>query len=106
MPDSFFTKKRKRTINTVHPKRKEEELDSATDDDDHGNELDDVQRSDDNVSDDEDVNETPAEKRLRLAKLYVASLKEDIRTSVCFLFASSYSHYISLQKTVASMQQR
>lgn len=109
MPDAFFvskkTRKRKRTTSTKEassskkningkgrpePKsgskarRRDEELESdATGDDDIGG-IDDlelrVSDSDPNASADEDELETPAEKRLRLAKVYLESVKEGLGT--------------------------
>ncbi|KZV79700.1 WD40 repeat-like protein [Exidia glandulosa HHB12029] len=66
-------------------RRRDEELDSdGTQDDDNvgGGGLDDLDLrhsdSDAGASGEEDEHETPAEKRLRLAKLYIDSLKKDI----------------------------
>ena len=99
MPDGFFVskkvRKRKRSSKSKDPsssktqvngkgrpdgkkKRRDEELDSdATQDD-----VDDLglraSESDANASGDEDELETPAEKRLRLAKVYLDSLKEGL----------------------------
>jgi ribosomal RNA-processing protein 9 len=98
MPDSFFTssksRKRKRTDATakrrVAPanaaqkkgrrKAADEELSDHTDDD-HG--IDDLDlragRDDElDASGEEDDSETPAQKRLRLAKLYLESVKDDL----------------------------
>ena len=63
-------------------KRRDEELESdATQDDDVGG-IDDlnlrVSDEDPGASADEDELETPAEKRLRLAKLYLESVKEGL----------------------------
>lgn len=95
MPDSFFSapkqKKRKRTDSeprhvvkkfarkptAAKKSRKDEELSDQTDDDAGGVEDMDL-RADDmdpGASGDEDENETPAEKRLRLAQLYLESVK-------------------------------
>ncbi|KAL4072159.1 WD40-repeat-containing domain protein [Scleroderma yunnanense] len=93
MQDPFFasnkSKKRKRTTGDAPKskiarkekvkKRADEELDSdRTDQDDNIDDLD--LRADDipESSGDEDIVETPAEKRLRLAKLYLESVKEGL----------------------------
>lgn len=109
MPDAFFaSKKRKRSSsststkkqlhkdkssksNGVQPKfkpkkrRVDEELDSdRTDQDDAA--IDDLDlRADDEPesSGDEDIDETPAEKRLRLAKFYLQSVTEGLGTFAC-----------------------
>lgn len=108
MPDAFFaSKKRKRSssststkkqphrqpakYNGVQPKPKpkkprgDEELDSdRTDHDDAA--IDDLDlRADDEPesSGDEDIDETPAEKRLRLAKLYLQNVTEGLGESDC-----------------------
>jgi len=109
MPDAFFaSKKRKRSTSTrkqphkdkssrppkpngVQPKSKpkkrqeDEELDSdRTDQDDAAiGDLD--LRADDEPesSGDEDIDETPAEKRLRLAKVYLQSVTEGLGESAC-----------------------
>lgn len=96
MPDAFFTsKKRKRTTNTKKqsksngvqqnskPKKrkKDEELGSDKTDED----IDDLDlRADDEPesSGDEDIDETPAQKRLRLAKLYLQSVTEGLGESI------------------------
>jgi ribosomal RNA-processing protein 9 len=50
---------------------------------------------DPNESGDEDAGETPAEKRLRLAKLYLQSVREDIGASFPHLFYAPWcSHSI------------
>jgi ribosomal RNA-processing protein 9 len=47
-----------------------------------------VQEADPNESGEEDEDETPAEKRLRLARLYLESVKEGLGASrFCFIFA-------------------
>lgn len=91
MPDAFFaSKKRKRATkqpNKSKPKlkkrREDEELDSdRTDQDDAAiGDLD--LRADDEPesSGDEDIDETPAEKRLRLAKLYLQNVTEGLGKS-------------------------
>ncbi|KDQ12417.1 hypothetical protein BOTBODRAFT_112892 [Botryobasidium botryosum FD-172 SS1] len=90
MPDPFFSsakhKKRKLRPDTTHKPRKriskrDEELDSAATDDDAGN-IDDLDLAhsepDENESGDEYTNETPAEKRLRLAQIYLDSVKKGL----------------------------
>jgi hypothetical protein len=108
MPDAFFatkTRKRKRSTNTAGPNKKvarkndtalnkvdkskgkgkaraaDEELESGG----SGGELDDLdlraEEFDSNESGEEDEDETPAEKRLRLAKLYLESVKEGLGVS-------------------------
>ncbi|KAG7451535.1 WD40 repeat-like protein [Guyanagaster necrorhizus] len=70
--------------NGVQKKRKtaDEELDSDHTDDDAGD-IDDMdlrtQSNDEEVSGEEDPNETPAEKRLRLAQLYIDGVKEGLK---------------------------
>lgn len=66
-------------------RRKDEELDDGSegeDDDDLGGDLDDLDLRgsdvDDKISGDEDENETPAQKRLRLAQLYLDSIRDDL----------------------------
>lgn len=112
MPDPFFTssktRKRKRTTD-VGPsnskkqsrqndrqngtnkqvngakKKRDEELDSDNTDGDEGN-IDDMDlrapSDDEVVDDDEDPDETPAEKRLRLAQLYLDSVKDGLKLGV------------------------
>lgn len=70
---------------TSAPSRKrDEELDSQHTDSDHdiGGDIDDLdlQESeiDENASGEEDENETAAQKRLRLAKLYLKSVRDDL----------------------------
>lgn len=116
MQDAFFatskSKKRKRGTgdapkNKIPRKEKgsklkkraaDEELDSdRTDEDDNIDDLD--LRADDipESSGDEDIIETPAQKRLRLAKLHLESVKEDLGT--CHLDAlPSYLSYIQLRE--------
>ncbi|KAL5478315.1 RRP9 [Sanghuangporus weigelae] len=99
MPDSFFVskkvRKRKRSSNSKEPstskkqvngkgrpdgktKRRDEELDSdATQDDNDDLDLR-ASENDENASGEEDELETPAEKRLRLAKVYLDNLKEGL----------------------------
>jgi hypothetical protein len=117
MPDSFFSapkqKKRKRAESTSHgPKKfprnakqhgkqtagaapagrgkraRDEELSDQTDEDGDVDDMD--LRADHAVEDsgEEDENETPAEKRLRLAQLYLESVK--VGLGVC----SSYSSFV------------
>jgi ribosomal RNA-processing protein 9 len=109
MPDAFFaSKKRKRSTsikkqphkdrssrppksNCVQPKskpkkrREDEELDlDRTDQDDAA--IDDLDlRADDEPesSGDEDIDETPAEKRLRLANLYLQNVTEGLGEHAC-----------------------
>lgn len=105
--DAFFSKgnKRKRTQSSRNDPRKnarksqssayskkptkaasrrDEELDSQhTDSDDNiGGNIDDIDLRqsdvDENASGEEDENETAAQKRLRLAKLYLQSVKQDL----------------------------
>lgn len=106
MPDSFFaTKTRKRKRNetpggsrkkviprsstqkkgqpaTKAKQRRDEELDSDETPDDGINGIDDLdlQANDEEsfFSDGEDANETPAQKRLRLAKVYLDGLREEL----------------------------
>ncbi|KAF8873797.1 hypothetical protein CPB84DRAFT_1798122 [Gymnopilus junonius] len=84
MPDSFFSipKKRKRSekkvVNRPNRKpRKNEDLSDQTDED--GGDIDDMdlraEEVDEGASGEEDENETPAQKRLRLAQLYLDSVK-------------------------------
>ena len=64
---------------TKKAKRNDEELDSdRTDDEGNIDDLDLRQSDGEEGSADEDENETPAEKRLRLAKLYLESVKEGL----------------------------
>lgn len=62
--------------------KKHEDLDSQSSDLDAGGNIDDMDLRDpgidEGISGDEDENETPAQKRLRLAKLYLQSVKEDL----------------------------
>ena len=98
MPDSFFTssksRKRKRTdssakrrvvtANAAQKKSRRKAADEELSDDtggDHG--IDDLDlragRGDElAASGEEDDSETPAQKRLRLAKLYLESVKDDL----------------------------
>lgn len=72
----------KKTNKPTPKKRADEELSDQTDDD-AGN-VDDMDlRADEEpgTSGDEDENETPAEKRLRLAKLYLESVKTGLGAS-------------------------
>lgn len=73
-----------------------EELNSdKTDDDDDDEAVEDMDlrdsSGDDAASGDEDENEAPAEKRLRLAQLYLDSLKEDLGV---YAHARLALHYI------------
>ncbi len=107
MPDAFFTssknRKRKRTTDAAGPsslkkaprkgvqqngvrkqakKKRDEELDSDETDGDGAN-IDDMDLrapsdEEDAVEDDDDPDETPAEKRLRLAQLYLDSVKQGL----------------------------
>lgn len=102
MSDSFFQKKRKRTgaetkagpstrrmRDKASGKRAadEDELDggfSNDDDDDAIDNLDLTHKYDDDIQEsDEDNAETPAEARVRLAQLYLESLKDD-ELGTCF----------------------
>lgn len=103
MPDSFFTssksRKRKRTdsgakkrVNPAQKKSKrkaaDEELSDHTDDD-HGIDGLDLRAGRDDelpASGEEEDSETPAQKRLRLAKLYLESVKDDLGLSTGFSF--------------------
>ncbi|THH03256.1 hypothetical protein EW145_g6405 [Phellinidium pouzarii] len=108
MPDAFFvsqkTRKRKRTTGgkeassskrqvngkgrpvpnakSRSSRRRDEELESDATQDEDGGGIDDLELrasdSDPNASADEDELETPAEKRLRLAKIYLESVKDDL----------------------------
>ena len=69
-------------------KDRDEELESGGSDEDGFEGIDDMELrassdSDPNASGEEDELETPAEKRLRLAKLYLDSVKEDLGS--CFM---------------------
>ena len=68
-------------------KDRDEELESGGSDEDGFEGIDDMELrasdSDPNASGEEDELETPAEKRLRLAKLYLDSVKEDLGS--CFI---------------------
>lgn len=77
---------KKKKLNGVHHKRKprrDEELSDQTDEGD-GSGVDDMDLranmddEDPGASGEEDENETPAEKRLRLAQLYLDSVKVDL----------------------------
>ena len=102
MPDSFFTsksRKRKRPDSGAKPrvssakapqkksKRKaaDEELSDQTNEE-HGIDDLDLRAGPDGESGDEDDKETPAQKRLRLAKLYLESVKDDLGQSTSFSF--------------------
>lgn len=121
MPDPFFastkTRKRKRSTSAQdaparsgrnaragakNPKekaqqqkkaRRDEELSDKTDDD--GEDIDDMDlRADDDeeISGDEYENETPAEKRLRLAKLYLETVKHSLGAYLpAFLLSCTHS---------------
>lgn len=78
-----FSKNSKPSTSSNKKRRKDEELDSAhtASDDDDGN-IDDLDLResdiDENASGDEFENETAAQKRLRLANLYLESVKQDL----------------------------
>jgi ribosomal RNA-processing protein 9 len=116
MPDSFFSSKNTRKRKRVSSKdsgpssskkilrtsngrvsAKGKGKDRTVDEDLHsggsGSEaLDDLDlRADEvdpNESGEEDADETPAQKRLRLAKLYLESIKEDIGANYSYIFCS------------------
>ena len=79
---------KKKKVNGVHHKRQkprvDEELSDQTDEGDGGSGVDDMDLrvnmddEDPGASGEEDENETPAEKRLRLAQLYLDSVKVDL----------------------------
>ena len=50
---------------------------------------------DPNESGDEDAGETPAEKRLRLAKLYLQSVREDLGASLCLILYRPWRSHCS-----------
>ena len=103
MPDVFFaSKKRKRSSSTkksLRPpksngaqtkskpkkRREDEELDSdRTDQDDAATDDLDLRADDEpESSGEDDIDETPAEKRLRLAKLYLQTVTEGLGESPC-----------------------
>jgi len=93
MPDNFFatskTRKRKRTQTSRHatkrPKMDEELSDQHSSGDEWGG-VQEQQNLDPNVSGDEDEDETPAEKRLRLAQVYLNSIKESL--GACYYIVS------------------
>lgn len=120
MPDAFFatSKKRKRSSSTKTPpnkvpkstktarlrtngptkvasKKKDEELASGDSDnaiDDEDLRADDIDPAE---SGDEDLTETAAEKRLRLAQLYLESVKNSFGM-FCFVFtADNYIHVLA-----------
>ena len=79
--------KKKKQVNGVVHKRKpriDEEFSDRTDEGDDGSGIDDMDLrvnmddEDPGASGEEDENETPAEKRLRLAQLYLDSVKDDL----------------------------
>lgn len=100
--DSFFSKstKRKRGVSNAGPSKKrkpfkpgessgskkqrkdDDELDSAGSDDDLGGNIDDLELRasdvDEKASGDELETETAAQKRIRLAKLYLQSVQEEL----------------------------
>ena len=103
MPDSFFhskTRKRKRTDTSASAKTKkingksqpsrkqharDEELSDETQSNDALDDLDLERRPEDDepvLTDEDDEDETPAQKRLRLAKLYLEGLKENLGMSM------------------------
>ena len=72
-------------------KDRDEELESGGADEDGFEGIDDMELrassdSDPNASGEEDELETPAEKRLRLAKLYLDSVKEDLGSRFTLLY--------------------
>lgn len=77
-------------------KRKDEELSDETNDDEGGSGVDDMDLRAPDVdpnayeSGDEDEDETPAEKRLRLAKMYLESVKQGLSLGmfICISFPS------------------
>ena len=78
----------------VKAKDRDEELESGGSDEDGFEGIDDMELrassdSDPNASGEEDELETPAEKRLRLAKLYLDSVKEDLGS--CFMLLNYYA---------------
>jgi len=85
MPDNFFatskTRKRKRTQTSRHatkrPKMDEELSDQHSSGDEWGG-TQEQQNLDPGVSGDEDEDETPAQKRLRLAQVYLNSIKDSL----------------------------
>jgi ribosomal RNA-processing protein 9 len=111
MPDSFFqskSRKRKRTEGTAASKgrrapqrvdkapkkarRADEELSDETQSDGGLEDLDLERRPEDEESvltDEDDENETPAQKRLRLAQLYLDGLKENLGRS-CTVFEHNF----------------
>ncbi|KXN91546.1 hypothetical protein AN958_00532 [Leucoagaricus sp. SymC.cos] len=88
MPDSFFasskSRKRKRTQNETAKKAKKQKLDEELSEQSskEWGDIDDMdlraEEPDPNASGDEDKDETPAEKRLRLAQLYLDTVKESL----------------------------
>jgi ribosomal RNA-processing protein 9 len=79
--DSFFAKARKRK--TSRKRRGDEELDSArTDSDGSEDDINDLDLKasyiDEYASGEEYDNETPAQKRLRLARVYLQSVKDEL----------------------------
>ena len=76
--------KKKTKVNGVHHVRKprvDEELSDRTDEEDGVDDMDlrvNLDDEDPGASGEEDENETPAEKRLRLARLYLDSVKVDL----------------------------
>ena len=108
MQDPFFaSKKRKRATPDASktkiarrekPKKRpaDEELDSDRTDDD-GN-IDDLDLRADDIpesSGDEDTVETPAQKRLRLAKLYLEGVKEDL--GACHVHTTRILSYVAAE---------
>lgn len=87
-PTTLSQEGKKKTVNGVHHKRKprrvDEELSDRTDEGEGGSGVDDMDLrvnlddEDPGASGEEDENETPAEKRLRLARLYLDSVKVDL----------------------------
>jgi len=93
MPDNFFatskTRKRKRTQTSRHatkrPKMDEELSDQHSSGEEWGG-VQEQQNLDPGVSGDEDEDETPAEKRLRLAQVYLNGIKESL--GACYYVVS------------------
>ena len=83
---------------TVRPKgrKRDEELSDATQDEDEGAGVDEMDLRAPDVdpnayeSGEEDEQETEAEKRLRLAKLYIQGVKEGLSLGACWQVSSSH----------------
>jgi len=85
MPDNFFatskTRKRKRMQTSRHATKRQKIDEELSDQHSSGDEWGGVQEQQDldpGMSGDEDEDETPAEKRLRLAQVYLNSVKESL----------------------------